>query len=887
MATIKEQVQQLYIAYFNRPGDAAGVEYYVDLLEDGVSIDVLRADFVGSKEYTDTYAGKSTEAVVNQIYTNLFGHSADIPGLKYYAGLIDAKTVGYDILPWLIANGAQTTDITAFANKATAAAAFTDAIAADANLRVAYANGGEAAINTARGYLSSVNDTAGSLASALAGVATTVQGVVPVTTTTLTAGLDNFVGGTGNDVINAFASNPTTGADATTLTSVDSVDGGAGTDTLNIEVKENAAGTGLLNGALVGTIKNIEIVNINQEGIGTQTAIDVDASKLGTSLQQVWQSGNAGDVTNLSNTATAGFRNIATDVNVAIAAAATNGAVALDSYAEGKTISISGGKLANVVVTGSVVDTDEDGEVGQTTLDITAAKDVQTVTVNTAIGTKLEVSNAGGKAVTTVDASASTGDIEFDADDTVTSIKGGSGADKLTLNTITAAATTTTAAVNASIAGGAGDDEITVKTSGDGTTTVDAGEGDDTVNIASRGDGILTVNLGAGNDVFTSDVEIGAKDKIDAGAGTDTLLLKLVGAANIGAFSNFDVFDAAGLNRTLDVDILAAKNNVTEFVATADVGAATLTNVGANVGFRATGDLGASTLTLTQKTGGALTVTVDADETGTADDTVDTITASVNATNATSVKAVFGTSYLASTAAEPTTGDNITTLNLTSATATAVTVESGGALSNNDLNVTGAKLATITVTGDRVLDLSIGGTSAVTSVDSSASTGGLVFSLAGLKDGGSVTLGSGVDLITVDNSSFVTGFESIKGFEKAAAAAVGTNASAAATAIADADQLVLTGATAVAADSEAAAGNVENGVLTFNGAGPATLAAAATTAAGIAAEGQALVFEYLGNSYVFVNVAGTTTDTVVQIAGVTGVNNFALEDGSTNHFFLV
>jgi hypothetical protein len=73
-------------------------------------------------------------------------------------------------------------------------------------------------------------------------------------------------------------------------------------------------------------------------------------------------------------------------------------------------------------------------------------------------------------------------------------------------------------------------------------------------------------------------------------------------------------------------------------------------------------------------------------------------------------------------------------------------------------------------------------------------------------------------------------------------------------------------------------------VLTFTGAGPATLTDAIAIAALAAdASGEALVFEYVGNSYAFVQ---GTTDIVVQLAGIVGVTNFA-EDGTSNNFFIV
>jgi len=97
-------------------------------------------------------------------------------------------------------------------------------------------------------------------------------GVVAVTnaTFTLTSSLDTVVGGAGDDTINATAVNPTTGAAATNLTSGDSIDGGAGTDTLNITM------TAANNTSLTGvTVANVEVVNLtgaNFQSSGTTSS---------------------------------------------------------------------------------------------------------------------------------------------------------------------------------------------------------------------------------------------------------------------------------------------------------------------------------------------------------------------------------------------------------------------------------------------------------------------------------------------------------------------------------------------------------------------------------------------------------------------------------------
>ncbi|OZA29572.1 MAG: hypothetical protein B7X93_05730, partial [Hydrogenophilales bacterium 17-61-9] len=784
------------------------------------------------------------------------------------------------------------------------------------------------------------------LTAALASLDTTVAGVVAGggvagQTFTLTQGLDTITGTSGNDTINAFAFNSVTGADTTTLQSVDTIDGGAGTDTLNIEVKDGDAdaATADLNNTIQGTISNVEIVNINNAAAASAAA--VDATTLGTAVQQIWQISKEAAVTKLAATTTAGFKDLATaqTLDVAPADAAATTSVAFNNVAEGSTLNVvatATGTLAAVNVSGTVADTNANGTVANTNVAVTVGKDVQTLAVNSAVATNLTITDgAGTKKVTTIDASASTGAITYaDTETTLATVTTGSGKDDVTV--VTATSKTAGSVVNASVTTNAGDDKVTVNVTGDGNTTIDTGAGNDTVAITGRGTSVLTVNLGDGTDSFTSSVAILGTDAIDAGAGTDTLLLSLVGSANVGAFSNFDVFDVKGMTANLDLDILNAKNTVTEIVGSAALAATlstgttaanvSLLNVGAGVNFRATADMAydsttattgtpavdagynQGTLTLTQKTAGALTVTLDADETGTADTTIDTAATSVIASNATSLKAVFDTSYLATITGETTTGDNVSTITLNGAAATSLEVVSGGALSSNvlvytDSASTTGKLASMTITGDRALDLtfSASGTSSLATVDASAQTGGLTFSLANLKDTGTVKLGSGVDHITVTNvSTGAATAESIQGFEKALAVSVSTataDATAKAAAIADADTLVLASGY-VASDTTSTTGlTIAKGVVTFTGSGPATLADAVTlvdTALSSSTAGEAVVFEYVGNSYVFVNddTATTGVDSLVKLVGITGVTNFVeVNTGTTgtgvDNFFIV
>ena len=709
------------------------------------------------------------------------------------------------------------------------------------------------------------------------------------------------------------------------MSAFDSIDGGAGTDTLNI-YNDNTNNTALPTSA---TVKNVETINIFNDGgiFNTGTAATVDASKF-AGATAIWQNTLADNLTNLAATTTAGFKGVeatvAVDVDVTAADAATTAAIALDGVkgaaatGGGETenradIDVAGAALTGVTVSGTLAQkTTTAGAAAATlALNVTLAKDAQAGTVNSAVATILTIENDGAstKNLTSVDASASAGAITYTGADTdVATIKTGSGNDTVTIATATLKDDTATTSVDETVSAvldsGAGNDGITINTSGTGTTTVNAGEGNDTVTLTADGSGKLTVNLGAGNDTFKGAGAVAGTDSIDAGDGTDTLLLNMVGSANIGAFANFETFDTAGLAKTLDVDILATKNTVTEFVATADVGAsAVLTNVGAGVGYRVTGDTTvANTLTLTQKTAGALTVTLDIDEPSTTAANNDSgaktnVDAGVVASNATSVKAVFDSSFKD---AAVDASDNLTNLTITGTKATSLEVVSGGAFAINDLVYTYGKatatagtdglLTSVTVSGDRAITLAFSdGTndaeSNIATVNASSLTGALTFSTADLKaesaankfDGGSVTLGSGADVITIVQGAAISGLT--KGTVEDA------------TAQGAFDVVTTGGAVAQAADVAATATlTIKDGLFTFNGAGPATLADAIALvdaelgSDGNGADGDAVVFEYIGNSYIYVD-GGAGADLVVKLTGVTGLTGLD-EVGTTNNLYV-
>lgn len=779
-----------------------------------------------------------------------------------------------------------------------------------------------------------------------------LSGTVTGQTFMLTTGIDNVVGTAGNDTINASWNTAAT----KTLGGLDAIDGGAGTDTLNVD--DSATASGVVFSTSGVTVKNVEVVKIATTGqLGDKSAPAVlDLSGMTGATSFDLKSQDAGGVdhsvkvantADLTVTAAAGTVDtvggkvvsvtapgvvlVAGDAltNVTVKGAATasdvtntvNGAgtagttltsVTFDGIATG-TATAKGDALNAVTIKNQAValattltntataaltvnvenagyNTTTKALVAGVAVDTSTSANYKTVTVNStgvnqlaltaADATAIKATGAGNVtlaltagAALSFDGSAATGDIALSGfAATTTDIKTGAGKDSFTTNQTAKSAFDT----------GAGNDTVTVGSALAAGTTVKLGAGDDKL-LFSAGS--------VANSTAT------ATTVVDGGDGSDTLALALVGAANVGVFQNFEVFDVVGManGSILDLDILAAKNTVTGLTGSGALGGAAVEvlNIGAGINFTAVKDMGTTNqLTLTQKTAGALTVTLDADSTSTAaynDTGVDVI-----AKNATSLKAVFDVN----SAKEQTVGaggtQNDQTIELTGTKATTLEVVSGGANATNTLTYVYGKatasastdglLTGVTVSGSQALTLAFSdGTddaeSNIATVDASALTGTLSFNLDDLKNGGTVKLGSGTDLITasiLSTASSTAGtsanIEAVQGFSKSTSA---TNADA----IKLADKLDLGAAATIGTEATTSANlDIAKGVVTFVGAGPTTLEQAiGYVDAAATAAGSAVVFEYVGNSYIFQQ--GAVTDIVVKLTGVTGVAELGVSAG--------
>jgi hypothetical protein len=624
-------IQQLYVAYFNRPADFSGLAFWEGVVEKAKgSTAAVSAAFAGSDEYKATYAGLDAAHVVDQIYHNLFNRGPDIEGLNFWTQRLLNKDVTIDNVVATIAAAAKNEDKVTITNKVAAATAFSAALDTPAEA-LGYA--GDKANGIAKQWLSNVGSDA-SLAVAVdkAALDAVIQNVVdngpqPVGQTyNLGLGQDIINGTTGNDIINAYSFNAVTGeANKTTLSTFDTIDGGAGKDTLNLSVTDTANVDATTHAINAGT-KNVEIINIDESGSTAAVAVDASMFAGATLINQM---GKAGEISKLAVGTTAGFQGVTADMSVK--AAGASAAVLFNNVGEAAHLQVQGTTLAAVTVSGTRADTNGDGSTAALQLNVIAGKNVQAVTVTSNAKTTLTVAEEADTAVTSqvtsVDASASTGAITFSADADVVAIKTGAGNDSVTITGLTAAATSAAAAVNATVSTGDGKDTIVISTTGDGSTSVDAGAGDDTITV-NKAASTLNVQGGAGNDTITINGVLSTSDVVNGGDGSDTVAVlgktsrtaddyivfnKLITGFEAIKFTTAEgALDASKLAATYATIDLADTSVVTKVGAQALVAHGALTATAAGfVADAVAGNTYAGSLNLTEKASGNVTANAD------------------------------------------------------------------------------------------------------------------------------------------------------------------------------------------------------------------------------------------------------------------------------------
>lgn len=159
------KIQSLYVSYFNRPADPAGLKYWNDVLTSnpGSLKDIART-FALSAEFRLEHADDSNREIVEEIYENLFGRDPETGGLNYWTDLLDRKVITIDNVATHISSAAIGLDKVIFDGKVAAANLFTQRLDLP---REQAAYQGNAALDLAEDFLETIKDQA-SLTTALA-----------------------------------------------------------------------------------------------------------------------------------------------------------------------------------------------------------------------------------------------------------------------------------------------------------------------------------------------------------------------------------------------------------------------------------------------------------------------------------------------------------------------------------------------------------------------------------------------------------------------------------------------------------------------------------------------------------------------------------------------
>lgn len=127
MATVSD-LQQLYIGYFGRAADQAGLNFWLGAINnDGLSLDNVHAAFVNSEEYTAQYEGLTVSQKVAAVYQNVLGRAADAEGQAFWTNAIETGVISEDQLIEGLLSGLSKNDALAVSNKVIVANYYTSA----------------------------------------------------------------------------------------------------------------------------------------------------------------------------------------------------------------------------------------------------------------------------------------------------------------------------------------------------------------------------------------------------------------------------------------------------------------------------------------------------------------------------------------------------------------------------------------------------------------------------------------------------------------------------------------------------------------------------------------------------------------------------------------
>ncbi|MBZ9566127.1 beta strand repeat-containing protein [Modicisalibacter tunisiensis] len=474
LTATEKLVHQMYIAYYQRPADPEGLQYWVNQLEQNGNWSSVSAAFGAAEENDALYGGMSRADVIKAVYDSAFNRAAVDSEVSYW----DDSGFSLTDLAFAIINGAQNDDLATVNAKVDFSAELVSQVGSnDAYLK-----------------LQNVND-----------LLDTVDADTDVTAESVSQAIDSHTEGqtftltadNAGDIVTLTGNNDTVTAEAGSLAGTVISDQG-GNDTLTATLNSNLDAT--------TRVQGVEDITLNWDSYSAPS-LDVDGVSGAEITLNATKSGFVGNATvqNLGDnslTAGEGITGNLTTSGVADSTVNTGSA---------KTVTVDGTAQDNDSVVVNAGDSTTDITVGNTTgvedVTVTAGAATTDVTVNQYDTATIDAGTASNIDVT-ADDSSDTATVTVGADATVTaSAANGS----LTLN-VADGKTVTVNNIGEDLTI-AGDGDVTLKSSGlNGETVSNAKES-----------GSLTVESSVAGTLNLEDVEADEIKLSTAGSTTATL----------------------------------------------------------------------------------------------------------------------------------------------------------------------------------------------------------------------------------------------------------------------------------------------------------------------------------------------------------------------------
>ena len=86
-----KDLQKLYLAYFGRPGDPSGINYWLSNSSESLNLREISNELSRQDEYTKYISfEKPLDFKINKLYLNLYNRKADFKGLNYWMEMVNS-----------------------------------------------------------------------------------------------------------------------------------------------------------------------------------------------------------------------------------------------------------------------------------------------------------------------------------------------------------------------------------------------------------------------------------------------------------------------------------------------------------------------------------------------------------------------------------------------------------------------------------------------------------------------------------------------------------------------------------------------------------------------------------------------------------------------------